>query len=106
MLQYAQHHYSGSFQQLHIQEAGSLGTFDAIISFETKEHLNDLLEALSALLFALKPGGMLIMSFPLNHPDDIYHKTVFSPNSVAGLLTENFGQRLFKQDSFYSQTFL
>jgi len=106
VLQYAQQNYPGSFQQLPIQAAGSLGTFDAIISFETLEHLSDPLEGLSALLSALKPGGMLILSFPLNHPDDIYHKTVFTPNSVAGLLTESFGQRLFKQDSFYQSNIL
>ncbi|WP_353048301.1 class I SAM-dependent methyltransferase [Planococcus sp. ISL-110] len=41
-----------------------LGTFDAIISFETLEHLEDEQQFMDSLYEMLKPGGMLILSTP------------------------------------------
>ncbi|WP_422124561.1 class I SAM-dependent methyltransferase [Planococcus sp. X10-3] len=41
-----------------------LGTFDAIISFETIEHLSDEKRFLDSLYELLKPGGLLILSTP------------------------------------------
>ncbi len=106
VLQYARQNYSGSFQKLPIQEAASLGTFDAIMSFETLEHLSNPEAGLSALVSALKPGGVLIMSFPLNHPDDIYHKTVFTPDSVTALVSNCVGNRTFEKKYYYQSKIL
>ncbi|HSI66693.1 MAG TPA: class I SAM-dependent methyltransferase [Planococcus sp. (in: firmicutes)] len=41
-----------------------LGTFDAIISFETLEHLENENQFLDSLYAMLKPGGVLILSTP------------------------------------------
>lgn len=104
-LEYARRHYPGSFHRLPIQRAGELGQFDAIVSFETLEHLEKPEEGLSALLGALKPGGLMVLSFPLNHPDTIYHHTIFTPTSVDALLSECVGTRKFKRASFYQPQF-
>ena len=106
VLQYARQNYSGVFQQPPIQEVGRLGKFDAIISFETLEHLDNPPEGMSALLSCLKPGGCLLLSFPLNHPDDIYHKTIFTPEKVDQLFVEAFGSRTFKRTDFYQPAML
>ncbi len=101
VLEYARRHYSGTFHSLPIQRAAELGQFDAIISFETLEHLESPAQGLSALLAALKPGGMLLVSFPLNHPDTIYHQTIFTPATVDSLLEQCYGGRQFSRDSYY-----
>ena len=61
---------------------------------------------MSALLSCLKPGGCLLLSFPLNHPDDIYHKTIFTPEKVDQLFVEAFGSRTFKRTDFYQPAML
>ena len=104
-LEYAKRNYPGSFHELPIQRAAELGQFDAIISFETLEHLDKSEEGLSDLLEALKPGGLMVLSFPLNHPDTIYHRTIFTPTSVDTLLTKCIGTRQFKRESFYQPQF-
>ena len=106
VLQYAGQNYAGAFEQLPIHEVDKLGKFDAIISFETLEHLDDPIEGMSTLVSCLKPGGSLILSFPLNHPDDIYHKTVFTPESVDELFVECFGARTFQRRDFYQSGIL
>ncbi|MBC8376611.1 MAG: class I SAM-dependent methyltransferase [FCB group bacterium] len=106
VIQYARQNYSGVFEQLPIQEVGKLGKFDAIMSFETLEHLDDPTGGMSALMSCLKPGGCLIMSFPLNHPDDIYHKTVFTPERVDKLFVECFGSRTFERRDFFQSDIL
>lgn len=106
VLQYARQNYSGIFEQMSIQDVASLGKFDAIISFETLEHLDDPTEGMSTLVSCLKPGGCMLLSFPLNHPDDIYHKTVFTPERVEDLFVECFGSRTFKRTDFYQSAIL
>jgi 2-polyprenyl-3-methyl-5-hydroxy-6-metoxy-1,4-benzoquinol methylase len=101
VLQYARQNYTGVFEQLPLQEVSKLGKFDAIISFETLEHLENPLSGMVALISCLKSGGCLILSFPLNHPDDIYHKTIFTPEKVQNLFSESFGARHFKRTDFY-----
>lgn len=100
-LEYGRRHYSGSFHKIPIQQATELGLFDAIISFETLEHLDDPTTGLKALLDALKPNGIMILSFPLNHPDTIYHRTVYSPAKVEELLTQCIGDRTFQRKYYY-----
>ena len=106
VLQYASQNYSGIFEQLPIQDVGKLGEFDAIVSYETLEHLDDPLVGMSALMSCLKSGGRLLLSFPLNHPDDIYHKTVFTPAGVEDLFVKCFGSRTFKRTDFYQSGIL
>jgi len=106
VLQYASQNYSGVFEQIPIQEVAKLGEFDAIISYETLEHLDNPQTGMSALISCLKPGGRLVLSFPLNHPDDIYHKTVFTPLGVEELFTICFGSRIFKRTNFYQSDIL
>ncbi len=106
VLQYAQQNYSGRFEQLPIQNVASLGNFDVIISFETLEHLDNPHEGMSALISCLEPGGKLILSFPLNHPDDIYHKTVFTSETVDKLLLDCYGSRVFERTNYYQANML
>ncbi|MBT3228244.1 MAG: class I SAM-dependent methyltransferase [Candidatus Marinimicrobia bacterium] len=106
VLQYASQNYTGTFEQLPIQKVASLGEFDAIISFETLEHLDDPKAGMLALISSLKRGGSLILSFPLNHPDDIYHKTIFTPQKVDQLFVECFGSRTFKRTDFFQSAIL
>lgn len=69
-IRYAKHRYyhpKVSYLQddaLNPQLPQRLGTFDAIISFETIEHLNDEKRFLDSVYALLKPGGMLILSTP------------------------------------------
>jgi SAM-dependent methyltransferase len=66
---------------------GLAGNFDAVISSHNIEHCDDRWRTLTAMIHALKPGGMLYISFPceksiyfprrkrtLNYFDDITHK--------------------------------
>lgn len=48
----------------------------------------------------------MILSFPLNHPDDIYHKTIFTPENVNELFVECFGSRTFKRTDFFQSGIL
>ena len=106
VLQYARQNYAGVFEQLSIHEVVKLGKFDAIISFETLEHLDDPQGGMSALMSCLKPGGCLILSFPLNHPYDIYHKTIFTSEGVNELFVECFGSRTFERRDFFQSAIL
>lgn len=69
-IKYAKHRYyhpKVTFLQenaLNPQLPHNLGTFDAIISFETLEHLEDEKQFLDSLYAMLKPNGVLILSTP------------------------------------------
>ncbi len=106
VLQYATQNYAGTFKQLSIHDVVKLGKFNAIISFETLEHLDDPQGGLSALVSSLNPAGFLMLSFPLNHPDDIYHKTIFTPKGVDKLFIECFGSRAFRRTDFFQSDIL
>lgn len=60
--------------------------FDSIVSFETLEHLDNPILALQVFDKLLKPGGKIVASIPLNHPDILYHKKVYNHESVRRLL--------------------
>lgn len=60
--------------------------FDYVISFETLEHLDYPDLALKVLFDLIVNGGVLICSIPLNHPDRIYHKKIYSYSDVKSLL--------------------
>lgn len=75
-------------------------SFDAIVSFETLEHLDNLERALSVFLHLLKPGGNLIMSIPLNHPDIIFHKRKYNHASVQSLFKNIANTASFQLDEY------
>lgn len=61
-------------------------TFDTIVSFETLEHLAHPEQVLSSFFNLLKSQGRLIMSIPLNHPDQVYHKRIYTYQDICYLV--------------------
>lgn len=95
VIRYAKSNYAGSFYNMSVEQASELGSFDHIVSFETLEHVDDPDQTLGVLIKILKPGGCMVMSFPLNHPDTIYHQHVFNRDSVRLILEKHFRPDLF-----------
>jgi SAM-dependent methyltransferase len=85
----------GSVTGLELPDA----SFDAVVSFETLEHLDKPEHALDEFARVLRPGGRLVGSIPLNHPDLIYHARVYRFSDVKGLLdsTDLSTTRLYHQ---------
>ena len=78
-IQYAKKHYGRRFicvSIYNIQFKNEI--FDTIVSFETIEHLKYPLYALKYIFNLLSKEGRIILSIPLNHPDKIYHKVVYT----------------------------
>jgi ubiquinone/menaquinone biosynthesis C-methylase UbiE len=86
-------------------------TFDAIISFETLEHIPDYKKVISEFHRVLKPDGLLILSTPnrdVSSPDGIirnpYHTQEFTFSELKGLLSDVFqevklgGQKYVRYD--------
>jgi 2-polyprenyl-3-methyl-5-hydroxy-6-metoxy-1,4-benzoquinol methylase len=53
-----------SFRRVAAEELGTKGEFDAVVSFETIEHVPDPKGFIALLRGALRPGGTLILSSP------------------------------------------
>lgn len=102
VLDVARQRYAGPevmFVQADLEEDNLPGkiseTLDAIVCFETLEHLTATAPALDQFARTLKPGGLLICSVP-NHlyeyrdatglPKNVYHKQFFSYSSLVKLL--------------------
>lgn len=64
--------------------------YDAIVCFETMEHLEDLKKAENKLLSMLKPGGVIIFSLPLNEEPEFneHHKHTFTVEQARKLFSE------------------
>jgi 2-polyprenyl-3-methyl-5-hydroxy-6-metoxy-1,4-benzoquinol methylase len=62
---------------------------DAVVSFETLEHLPEPRRAVAEIARVLKPGGLLIASIPINHPDRIYHFEIYPASEAASILTSD-----------------
>lgn len=81
-----------------------LGRFDAIVSFDTIEHLLHREIALLELAENLSPDGMLLLSTPCGKPDDKlnpgweHHKIEYSYHSLQNLLRRFFGTVLHTGD--------
>lgn len=84
------------------------GQFDAVVSFETLEHMSqsDGRIFLAALAGTLKPGGRLVLSTPLNesaerlHPANPFHVREYSWLELEGAVAEKFSiERRFTQVS-------
>jgi ubiquinone/menaquinone biosynthesis C-methylase UbiE len=56
-------------------ENASIG---AVVTFETLEHIRQPERAMAEFARVLSPGGVLIGSIPINHPDRIYHVRPYS----------------------------
>jgi ubiquinone/menaquinone biosynthesis C-methylase UbiE len=61
------------------------GSFDTVISFETLEHLQYPTKALQNIFKILCVRGRLIVSIPMNHPDTIYHKEIYTYSKIRKL---------------------
>jgi SAM-dependent methyltransferase len=59
---------------------------DAVVSFETLEHLGEPDRALEEFARVLRLGGVLLGSLPLNHPDLIFHRRVYRFSDALTLL--------------------
>lgn len=71
----------------------SASVFDAIVSFETLEHISDLGAFLAEVARVLRPGGELILSVPADTEEaerNPYHLHSFSPDKLARLLRREF----------------
>lgn len=70
---------------------------DAVVSFETLEHLQDQEAFLAEIRRVLRPGGLLLISTPDRHvysapgqPPNRYHVLELTPPEFAGLLGRHF----------------
>ena len=77
--------------------------FDAVVSFETIEHVADAAALVRAIRHALKPGGVLVLSTPNRafretSRENPFHVREFTAEELRTLLAEEFGEvRLFGQ---------
>lgn len=77
-------------------------SFDAVVSFETIEHVPDEVALLNEFARILKPGGLLICSTPNGWPLEIapHHVRVYDRDSFVAVLAPNFESiELFNQNS-------
>ena len=90
---YAKKHYKANFL---VGDATNLpfenGTFDAVTSFETIEHIKDYKKYLTEIKRVLKPGGKLILSTPRKNglSNSQYHIKEFSFIELDNLLRLRF----------------
>lgn len=92
-IEYANAHYSAPHRRfiqgdIYALQEGILddASVDAIVSFETLEHVEEPAKVLAAFMRVLRPGGRIVMSIPLNHPDLVYHKRIYSYDDVRELV--------------------
>jgi ubiquinone/menaquinone biosynthesis C-methylase UbiE len=66
--------------------------FDAVLSFETIEHIRDNKKFLDEIYRVLRPGGIFICSTPniryTKHP--VYHVKEYTPEEFYGMIEERF----------------
>jgi len=86
----------GVFRCCDVMDIG--GLFDAIVSFDTLEHVEYDRAALTRFRECLEPGGRLIISLPINHPDTVHHKAVYkSVKECRSLVAGVFSGHLFHE---------
>ena len=115
-IEYARNNYKNenlSFLTGNAQELSGLNdaSFDAVVSFETIEHLPDYKQYLKAVRRVLKPGGLFIVSTPdteftkkTHLPKAIenpYHVHEFTFDELKSALSEFFSVTHFYGQQFY-----
>lgn len=119
-VEYARDHYSKDNVNFAVGTAENLSSyekFDAVISFETIEHLEHPEVFLAEIARVLSPGGILMISTPVREhgtlrdkPKNPYHIREWSRDEFQGLLREYFqvvdvyGQYNFRKWFPYSRT--
>lgn len=88
-----------------LNEIFDKNSFDAIISFETLEHIDRPEIAIQVFMNLLKSGGKLITSIPINHPDRIYHKRIYNHNDIMNLV-DTLNPEIVKSIEEYHQQHL
>lgn len=73
----------GSVYELPFEDA----SFGAVTSFETLEHVDQPLRAVAEITRVLEPGGVLVASIPINHPDRIHHFRPYTAVEAFEILT-------------------
>ncbi len=69
-------------------------SFDAVVCFETIEHLESPQRGLAELRRVVRPGGMIVVSSPnpdVYPPGNEHHRHELRPEELAGLVREHFG---------------
>ncbi|HKO93525.1 MAG TPA: class I SAM-dependent methyltransferase [Polyangiaceae bacterium] len=100
-LELARKHFPvGEYHQGNVLELGfPADSFDAVVSFETVEHVSDPHRACEEFKRVLKPGGDFVGSLPVM----VFHNpgTNFTWNAARSLLNEHFpGAQYFLQDNW------
>jgi len=94
-IEYAKSHYKGKF---YVMDATNLRfpnkSFDAVVSFETLEHIKDYLTYFKELKRVLKPNGIIILSCPVYHGiyiiDSKWHVTKFTEDEILKIFRSFF----------------
>ncbi|MBI4398589.1 MAG: class I SAM-dependent methyltransferase [Candidatus Omnitrophica bacterium] len=96
---YAKKHYAKDNSVFYVMDACSIqldeGTFDAVCSFETIEHLSKVEDYLKGITRVLKPDGIYIVSTPHvkktnPSPENPFHVVEWSPEDFTKLLSRYF----------------
>lgn len=104
VIEYGNRTYKNDFVEYKAGDAANIEledkVFDAVVSFETIEHIDNPAKAIEECRRVLKDGGYYIFSIPINHPDTVYHKKIYSVDDAKSLI-ESFEWKEIKY--FYQE---